>query len=103
MVHALRAGHSHSEDEVLRGALTHIGRQKLGSKIREGLVAAGQQLVRRDMVGIEDGEYFLTAKGRSADLRVKFEARPVRTRSSRGRSSNSDYRRRSSTYRRRRY
>jgi very-short-patch-repair endonuclease/KaiC/GvpD/RAD55 family RecA-like ATPase len=101
IVQALRGGHSHGEEDVLRAALVHIGRQKLGSKIREGLVGAAQQLVRKDMVGIEDGEYFLTAKGRSTELRIRFEPRPVRARSSRGRSYNSSYRRRSNTYRRR--
>lgn len=103
IVQALRAGHSQGEEDVLREALVHIGRQKLGSRIRAGLVGAAQQLVRKDMIGIEDGEYFLTAKGRIADLRIKSEPRSVRSRSSRGRSYNSSYRRRSNTYRRRRY
>jgi very-short-patch-repair endonuclease len=97
IVQALRGGHSHGEEDVLRGALVHIGRQKLGSKIRDGLVGAAQQLVRKDMIGVEDGEYFLTAKGRIADLRIKSEPRPVRARSSRGRSYNSGHRRRSNT------
>jgi len=103
IVQALRGGHSHGEEDVLRGALVHIGRQKLGSKIREGLVGAAKQLVRKGMIGIEDGEYFLTANGRIADLRIQSEPRPVRVRSSRGRSYNSNNRRRSNTYRRRRY
>ena len=104
IVEALRSGNKHGEEEVLRAALVYIGRQKLGSKIREGLLSAAQSLVRKDMIGIEDGEYFLTAKGRSAELRMTFAPTPVRTRSSRGRSYNSNYRRRSSSsYRRRRY
>ena len=56
---SLRGGQSHGEAEVLRAALVHIGRQKLGPKIREDLIAAGLQLVRKGMIGIEEGEYFL--------------------------------------------
>lgn len=83
VVLALRDGHDHSEEDVLRGALTHIGRQKLGSKIREGLVIAAHQLVREGMIGIEDGEYFLTPKGRTAELRITVQSRPSRSRSER--------------------
>jgi very-short-patch-repair endonuclease len=103
IVQSLRGGYSHGEEDVLRGALVHIGKQKLGSKIREGLVGAAQQLVRKDIICIEDGEYFLTPMGRSAELRIRLEPRPVRSRSSRGRSYNSNYRRRSNSYRRHRY
>jgi hypothetical protein len=103
IVQSLRGGQSHGEAEVLRAALVHIGRQKLGPKIREDLIAAAQQLVHKGMIGIEEGEYFLTPRGRSAELRIRYEPKPVRTRSTRGRSYNSSYRRRSSTYRRRRY
>ena len=55
------------------------------------------------MIGIEDGEYFLTPKGRMTELRITVEPRPVRTRSSRGRSYNSSNRSRSNTYQRRRF
>lgn len=87
------------EDEVLRFARERLGYKRLGPNIRASLVAAARSLNHMGLLVVEDGEYFLTAAGRDAELRVKVEPvrrpaprKPVRY-NTRTRSRRSSYRR----------
>lgn len=101
VVEALRQG-LRAEEEVLRFARERLGYKRLGSRIRDSLVASAARLNHMGLLVIEDGEYFLTPIGRSAELRLLPGPLP-RTRARRG--SPSTRRRRSSynSYRYRRY
>lgn len=59
-----------AEEDVFRFARIAMGYQRLGPRIRQSFVAATTKLVRDGLIGIEDGEYFLTADGRNADVRA---------------------------------
>lgn len=91
VVEALRSG-LRTEEDVLRFARAQLGYKKLGSRIRESLLLGARQLNHAGLLVIEDGEYFLTPDGRSAELRV---IAPVVVRRSPARSSRSYPRRRS--------
>lgn len=56
------------EDDVLRFARDALGHKRLGPRIREGLVQGAVALNHLGLLVIEDGEYFLTAAGRTAEL-----------------------------------
>jgi very-short-patch-repair endonuclease len=105
IVEALRAGH-HGEEDVLRAARIHLGYQRLGPRIRDGLLLAGRQLTAASLIAIEDGEYFLTEGGRKTRFKVQavVKVASTRSRSTKGRSYSSRPKRRSNSYRRyRRY
>ncbi len=65
----------HDENEVFRRSLPALGYQKLGSRIRSDLREAGSRLQKASLISIEEGEYFLTERGRGAEIKVM----PVRT------------------------
>jgi hypothetical protein len=69
VVQALR-NDLHLEEDVLRFARERLGYKRLGSSIRAGLISAAWSLNHMGLLVIEDGEYFLTALGREAELRV---------------------------------
>lgn len=94
LMSALRAGHRDVE-AALRAAVVELGRERLGPRIRQDLILEADQLAQMGLIAIEDGEYFLTAEGRAAQLHVRA---PVVTQRSRARSAS---RSRGSTYRRR--
>ncbi len=101
LVEALRRG-LRAEDEVFRFAREQLGFKRLGSNIRSSLVASATRLNHMGLLVIEDGEYFLTPAGRSADLRVPPgppPRAPARRRTSSSRKRRSGY----SSYRYRRY
>jgi len=99
IVEAVRAG-SRDEENVLRAALTHLGRQRLGPRIRERLVLAAREVSQMGLIVIEDNEYFMTPEGRSAELRIKARVKSPRSRSIYSqRSSRSSYRRRGDRHR----
>jgi very-short-patch-repair endonuclease len=60
------------EDEMLRFARERLGYKRLGPNIRVNLLAAARSLNHMGLLVVEDGEYFLTATGRDAELRVTF-------------------------------
>ena len=66
---ALREG-NRAEEDVFRYARDAMGYQRLGPKIRQSFVTATRLLVRDGWVSLEDGEYFLTLRGRNADVRA---------------------------------
>ena len=66
---ALRQG-LRSEEDVLRAARQQLGYQRLGSRIRASLLASAGRLNHMGLVVMEDGEYFLTPDGRSAELSI---------------------------------
>lgn len=90
------------EADVLRFARDRLGYERLGPRIRESLLSSAGQLNDLGLVVIEDGEYFLTPAGRSAELSVA-PAPPPRSTSPRRRSSTRRRRPSSSYYRYRRY
>lgn len=67
IIEAVRQGRR-LEDDVLRFARGVLGYKRLGPRIRERLVEAAVALNHLGLLVIEDGEYFLTAKGRAAEL-----------------------------------
>lgn len=93
MMAALKEGHR-DEESVLRAARVELGYQRLGPRIRERLLVAARQLTQLGLIAIEDGEYFLTPEGRSAELRITPAAQAKKTSRTSKRSS-SPHRRRS--------
>lgn len=83
LIEAVRTGLRHGED-VLRHARAARGHSRLGPRIRERLLHAMQGLNHLGLLVVEDGEYFLTAAGRTAVLSEAIEPVSV-PRSSRGR------------------
>ena len=67
IVDGIRSGIS-GEEQLLRFARDGLGHKRLGPRIKEGLLGSAQELVRRGLLVIEDGEYFLTPLGRSTPL-----------------------------------
>lgn len=102
LIEGLREG-LHLEDDLLRFARDRLGYKRLGSRIRDGLIGAAHSLNRMGLVVIEDGEYFLTPVGRSAELQLQTNPvmwrRPPRRRT----YKRSQRRPRYSSYRYRRY
>jgi len=100
IVEAVRTGHR-EEDAVFRAARLTLGYQRMGSRIREGLERASQEVRGVGLIAIEDGEYFLTEQGRSASIQI----RPVAPATPRARGRRTTYRpaRRSRSSYRRRY
>ena len=86
LIEALRGG-LRSEDEVLRFARDQLGYHRLGPRIREGLLFSARQLNHIGLVVIEDGEYFLTPDGRSAELQVVAASPSTTSKRSRPRSA----------------
>jgi very-short-patch-repair endonuclease/KaiC/GvpD/RAD55 family RecA-like ATPase len=80
------------EEDVFRSARTAMGYQRLGPKIRQSFQRAAHQLVTDGFISIEEGEYFLTAEGRNAEVHAG-------ARTYRPGQSNNNYRRRRSSYR----
>jgi very-short-patch-repair endonuclease len=74
---AIRSG-LHGEDDILRYARDALGHRRLGPRIREGLLMAALSLNHLGLVVIEDGEYYVTERGRSAQLRTASPAPPRR-------------------------
>ena len=74
ILQAIRDG-IHDENEVFRRSLPSLGYQKLGNRIRSDLREAGIWLQRASLIAIEEGEYFLTERGREAETNVQ----PTRT------------------------
>lgn len=104
LMEGLRSG-LRGENDLLRYARDGLGLKRLHPRTREGLLSAAQELNHLGLLVSEDGEYFLTAAGRSAEL---SERPPATTRSqaqrSRAPKQRPKSRRRSSSgYRRRRY
>lgn len=62
------------EEEILRRGRDLLGYSRLGNRIRSILQGAGRLLEERRLVAIEDGEYFLTADGRNAEVTVSSAA-----------------------------
>lgn len=93
---ALAVGHR-SEEDVFRYARISMGYQRLGPRIRQSFVTAAGKLAKEGLIGVEDGEYFLTPSGRAADVSPTGRAyRPstgYRRPRSRSRSRRSRYRR----------
>jgi very-short-patch-repair endonuclease len=94
----LAAG-NRAEEDVFRFARNAMGYQRLGPRIRASFVSATRKLVTDGLIAIEDGEYFLTAEGRQADVRAGARTYTPstgyrrRSRSSYRSSSRSRYRR----------
>lgn len=86
LVEALKTGLK-SEDEVLRYAREALGYKRLGSQIRASLLSSAIELNHYGLVSIEDGEYFLTAAGRSATLHELAPTVKARSLQRRGRSA----------------
>lgn len=95
LIEAIRSG-CRTEVDVLRAARASLGHKRLGPRIREALLGAARDLNEIGILVVEDGEYFLTAAGRGAQLaemRVTHASRPRRT-PGRRRGYRSPYRRR---------
>lgn len=73
IVEAVRAGHR-DQDAVFKAARLTLGYQRMGSRIRDGLMQAATEVHSLGFVVIEDGEYFLTEQGRSVLLRIRSAA-----------------------------
>lgn len=87
--------------DVLRAAREALGYERLGKRIKEGLIRAAENLNHKGLLVMEEGEFFLTPEGREAELQVvrggfiqvtqgrrtggKRRARSTRTTSTRGR------------------
>jgi len=69
ILEAMKNGMS-DEEAVLRRVRETLGFQRLGKRVRASLVASAGDLARRGLLAIEEGEYFATAKGRSAEFQV---------------------------------
>ena len=70
LIDALNAGHC-IEDDVFRYARDQLGLQRLTQKLRARLRSSMTDLSRRGLIAIEDGEYFVLPKGRSATLLLR--------------------------------
>jgi len=92
---ALRQG-LRDEESVLRTARGELGYQRMGTRIRADLLHAVRELSEMGLVSVEDGEYFLSEKGRLAkfSLRKKPPAAPKPRRRRPPPRSRSNYRRR---------
>jgi very-short-patch-repair endonuclease len=90
IIEGIRSG-LHGEEDVLRFARDELSYKRLGPRIRSNLLAAAVGLNHLGLVVIEDGEYFLTPLGRTAELRVLAD--PASRTSSRRRPPRRRYRR----------
>jgi very-short-patch-repair endonuclease len=78
IVAALQDG-IHDEREIAKYVATQLGYGRLGSRIRDAVNFAGEHLEARGLLVMEDGDWFLTAKGRQLepeDLRGELHFRP---------------------------
>jgi very-short-patch-repair endonuclease len=93
------------EEDVFRAARIAMGYQRLGPKIRQSFQRAALQLVTNGLIAIEDGEHFLAAEGRNAEVHAGARTyRPGQSNYRRRRSYyGSNYRRRPPRPRYRRY
>ncbi len=69
LIEALKEGHP-AEDELFLRVRDLLGAQRLTKKLRQNLQEALSDLVRRKLVAIEDGEYFMLPSGRDARLAI---------------------------------
>ncbi len=69
LLEALKEG-LRDEEEVFRRSRALLGYSRLGNRIRTMLENSGRRLADRGLVVIEEGEYFLTADGRAAEVQV---------------------------------
>jgi len=101
IVAGLRGG-LRAEDDLLRSCRDTLGHRRMGPRIKEGLLQAAAQLRDKRLLVIEDGEYFLTPEGRTAEFQI-VRPPPKRTarRGTAKRRTSSG--RRHSSYRYRRY
>jgi very-short-patch-repair endonuclease len=94
------------EEDVFRSARITMGYGRLGPKIRQSFQRAARQLVTDGFISVEEGEYFLTAEGRTAEVRAGARTyRPGQSNNYRRRRSyySSSYNRRPARRRYRRY
>jgi very-short-patch-repair endonuclease len=83
IVEALHQG-MRAEADVLRFCRDRLGHGRLGPRIKESILLNAGRLARQGIIVVEDGEFFLTPDGRSADIRV-VAPRPVLRQAPRGR------------------
>ena len=77
------------EEDVFRAARIAMEYQRLGPKIRQSFERAGRQLATNGLIVIDDGEYFLTADGRNAEVQAGARTnRPRQASTSRRGSTN---------------
>jgi very-short-patch-repair endonuclease len=74
IIQAVREG-SREQGDVLRSARAKLGHKRLGPNIRHMLLATAQGMNHKGLLVLEDGEYFLTPRGREAQLTLVSEAR----------------------------
>ena len=72
LISALKEGLS-AEEDVFKRSRDLLGSKRLTQKLRRTLHSALPELAKRNLIAIEDGEYFLLANGREAT----FSVRPV--------------------------
>ena len=60
-----------AEDEVFKRSRDLLGHSRLGNRIRHRLQSARDELISRELLSVEEGEYFLTARGRQLEYRVR--------------------------------
>jgi very-short-patch-repair endonuclease len=58
------------QDDVLRAVREALGYKRLGKRIRDSLFMAARNLNHRGLLEMEEGEFFLTPDGRSAELQL---------------------------------
>jgi hypothetical protein len=75
LIDGLNAGHT-AEEDVFRYARDQIGLRRLTQKLRMTLQSSMADLTRRGLVAVEDGEYFVLPKGRSATLLLRGAGTP---------------------------
>lgn len=69
IIQALKQG-LREEEQVLRHCRDLLGHRRLGNVIRAQLQNSARALQQRGLIAVEDGEYFLTQQGRSAEPQV---------------------------------
>lgn len=79
LIDGLNAGHT-AEEDVFRYARDLIGSRRLAQKLRMTLQSSMAELTRRGLVSVEDGEYFVLPKGRSATLLLRSSGTPHKRR-----------------------
>ncbi len=70
------------EDEVFKRSRELLGYSRLGNRIRDRLQVARDSLASRGLLSVEEGEYFLTSKGKQLEYKVMV-ANPTYRRSRR--------------------
>lgn len=73
LLEALKEGRS-EEDDVLRRVRDMLGSQRLTQKLRQRLNRALFDLASRNLIAVEDGEYFLLPEGRKVILELSSAA-----------------------------